>query len=149
MSNITIAQSKIAPMSEAAIDLVRKFEEFSITCPQAYLETTHVLHGGMYARTLMQSANTIMTSALVKVETILTVNGDVSIYVGDDAPIHVNGHHVLAASAGRKVAIFAHSDTWMTMTFPTDATTVEEVEEQLTDEAHLLYSRRIEQGITT
>jgi hypothetical protein len=65
----------------------------------------------------------------------------VIVYV-DGAPVHLQGHAVLAASAGRKQAFLARVDTHLTMIFPTRAKTVEDAEREFTDEVDLLASRR-------
>ena len=50
--------------------------------------------------------------------------------------------HVLAGQPGRKQAFVAHAETWLTMSFKTEARTVAEAEAEFTDEAEHLGSRR-------
>ena len=140
MSNLVVADSKIPAMSDQSINLVRQFEDFVLTLPQETVETHHVIHGGMYARTIMMPANTVLTGALVNVPTMLIINGSVRVTIGDEA-VYLNGHHVFAASKHRKQAFFAVEDTWLTMVFATKAQTVEEAEDEFTDEADRLLSR--------
>ncbi len=59
-----------------------------------------------------------------------------------DKPMRLTGHCVIPASAHRKQAFTAHEDTYLTMSFATGAATVEEAEDEFTDEAALLLSRR-------
>ena len=50
-------------------------------------------------------------------------------------------YQVLPAEANRKTAYLAIEDTWVTMIFPSDAVTIEDAENQFTDEADRLMSR--------
>lgn len=140
MSNLAVADSRIPAMTERSINLVRELEQFMSTMPQQELETHHVIHGGMYARTMMMPANTVLTGALVNVPTMLIINGSVRVTIGEEV-VYLHGHHVLAASKHRKQAFHAIEDTWMTMLFATQAQTVEDAENEFTNEAKRLMSR--------
>lgn len=142
MSDLIASTPRIPAMTAFAIDKVRQLEELAMDRPQTPLMTAHVLHGGMYARTISLPAGTMITGALVKVATMLIVEGDAIVYVGDAEPIRLQGYNVLPASAGRKQAFVAIEATNITMLLPTAAKTIEEAECQFTDEAHLLVSRR-------
>ncbi len=142
MGELQISGQQIGPMSEEAIDRVRRLEAETLKMPQVDLAYDHVLHGGVYARSTMLPAGMLLTSVPIKIPTILIVQGDAMIYVGTDQPIHVLGYRVLPAAAGRKSAVYARLDTWMTMLCRTNATSVAEVEAELTDEADRLSSRR-------
>jgi len=132
----------VPAMSDKGIENVRRLERAAAERPQVPIRTEHLLHGGMYARTVYVPAGLLITGALIKIATVLIVQGDVMIYVEGDEPLHATGHNVLPASAGRKQAFVAESDMVLTMIFPTVATTVEEAEAQFTDEGALLASRR-------
>ncbi len=132
----------IGPMSPTAIDRVRRIETVAETLPQIPILTDHVLHAGMYARTIHVPAGTMITGALIKVPTILTLHGNAVIYVGEDVPLHCIGYTVLTAAAGRKQAILAETDICLTMIFPTKARTVAEAEAAFTDDFARLASRR-------
>lgn len=116
--------------------------------PQLPIATHHVIHGGLYARTIRIPAGTLLTGAEIKRATLLIFNGHASIAV-DDGTIELVGYHVLPASAGRKQAFLAHADTDLTMIFPTAAMTVEACEAEFTDEAHLLMSRHSDRNTVT
>src|SRR4051794_1306213 len=131
--------ARIPAMSEVAIDNVRQLESFTTTMPQIDIETSHALHAGMYARTIMIPAGVLITGALIKIATLLIVQGDVIIYIDGEAK-QLNGYNVFAASANRKQAFIAQTDTYLTMVFPSAAQTVEQAEEEFTDEHHLLLS---------
>lgn len=137
-----VARPSIPAMTPAAIDRVRLLEGERAALPQVPIRTAHLLHGGMYARTILVPAGVLITGTLIKVATVLIVKGDALIYVGDDRPLQVAGYAVLPASAGRKQAFVALGVVHLTMIFPTRAATVEEAEREFTDETDLLASRR-------
>lgn len=131
----------IRAMTRREIDNVRQIETIATDMPQVPIVTEHVIHGGMYARTIMVPAGTMITGALIKVPTTLIVHGRCTVYIGD-GPIELDGYNVLPASAGRKQAFLAHTDTWLTMMVATDAKDVEAAENYFTDEVELLGSHR-------
>lgn len=128
-------------MGADAIEKARRWETAVWRAPQSVLKTYHVLHGGLYSRTVWLPAGAVIAGALIKVATTLTINGDVTVFIGEDT-IELKGYNVIPASAGRKQAFVAHTDTNMTMTFASNARTVQEAEDEFTDEAHLLLSRQ-------
>lgn len=128
-------------MHKDAVASVSALEQASLKLPQVNVPTYHHFHAGMYARTIMIPANTVLTGALIKLATLLIVNGDVIAYTGGGT-VHLIGYHVIPAEAGRKQAFTAVADTILTMIFPTSAKSVEEAEEEFTDEAALLFSRK-------
>lgn len=145
MSNITFPWPNggvpaLPAMAPDAVDKVRELENQLLQAPQVDIETRHVLHGGMYARTIRIPAGVMLTGALIKLPTVLVLSGRATVYIGDGT-IELEGHHVIPASAGRKQAFLAHADTDLTMLFPTRATTIEEAEAEFTDEADRLMSR--------
>ncbi len=141
MSDLIVAPAvALPPMSDEAIENVRALEGAILARPQRAIPTEHVLHFGMYYRTICIPAGVVITGALIKVATVLMVVGDVSIFIGDNE-LRVRGHERVPASAGRKVGFYAHADTYLTMIFPTGARTREEAEREFTDEADRLWSR--------
>lgn len=130
-----------------ALAKICELEEFVLNQPQLDIVTWHVLHAGVYSRTIMIPAappgqKNVLTGALIKVPTTLTVSGCCSVLIGDADEILVEGYHVFAAAAGRKQAFIAHTDTWLTMSFKTNARTVKEAEIEFTDDHERLMSRR-------
>ena len=132
----------IAPMSAGAIANVVALEQQVLACPQTQITTHHVLHGGLYSRTIVIPAGVVLTGALITIPTLLFISGDVLVYVGEDQRIRITGTAVIPASAGRKQAFVAHQDTSISMVFPTNSTSVEQAEAEFTDDAALLFSRR-------
>jgi hypothetical protein len=140
--------NRIAVMSESAIEKVRLVQNAMLELPQVDLPVHHILHGGMYSRSLVIPAGVVIAGAFIKVPTTLVVSGNVTVYANDQA-YEIDGYQVLVASAGRKQLFVAHTDTNMTMTFATDAKTVEDAEDEFTSEPDLLASRRHENLNTT
>jgi hypothetical protein len=132
----------LQPMLEDAIARVSLLEAFAAELPQVEIATHHVLHAGLYARTILIPAETTLTGALVDIPTTLIVCGDCTVALGGGLTERLTGHHVLAAQGHRKQAFFAHADTHLTMVFATKAKSVREAEDEFTAEAHKLMSRQ-------
>lgn len=126
--------------SLAAVTRVRRLESAARQLPQVPISTTHALHAGLYARTVMVPAGVVLTGALIKIATLLIVSGDALVTIAGGS-LRLTGYHVLTAAAGRKNAFAALADTHLTMLFATAAATVEEAEAEFTDETGLLLSR--------
>lgn len=136
----------IPPMSPVGIDRVRRLEQVTSALPQVPIVTRHVIHAGMYARTVRVPAGVVLTGAFIKRATLVIVSGHCRVNT-DDGSAELAGYHVLPASAGRKQAFVALDDTHITMLFPTASKTVEECEHEFTDEADRLFSRTGENEI--
>ncbi len=133
---------RLPAMTAEAIDKVRMIEEVSLAlCEQVEFPTDHLIHGGMYARTLHMKAGQVLTGALLKLPTVLIVSGDCAVFIGDET-IELRGYSVLPGSAGRKQVFLAHTDVSMTMLFPTQALTVAQAEQEFTDEYAMLMTNR-------
>jgi hypothetical protein len=109
--------------------------------PQCELQTEHLFHGGMYARTIRIPSGVVLTGALIKIPTLLILNGYAEILTGENEWAQINGYGVIPGSAGRKQVIITRGPVEMTMLFPTQAKTVEEAEREFTDEWEKLMSR--------
>ncbi len=128
-------------MDLQSIERLGDFRRVSLSLPQIDPNTQHVLHAGLYHRTVKMPAGTVMVGVLVKIPTTVIIAGDVSVWLGE-VEHRFTGYHVLAAAANRMQAFIAHQDTFITMSFATKAGTVEEAENEFTDEHGLLMSRR-------
>jgi len=143
-----LATPSIPAMSDEAIGRVREFEKAVMQREQMPIVTRHMIHAGMYARTIKIPAGVVITGALIKRATILIMNGCVHIateggeQVGGEQVFE--GYNIIAASAHRKLAFFAHTDTYITAIFPTEASSVTDAESEMTDEVDLLVSRHSE-----
>jgi hypothetical protein len=145
MNTLTVVPARLPATNPDAIEKLRRAEEIILAQPQIEISTHHVLHAGTYSRTIRIPAGVVLTSVLIKIPTVVIVNGDVTVSTGDHA-MTLHGYNVLPASAGRKTAYIAHTDTDVTMLFPSKAQTVEDAEHEFTDEAHLLFSRKGDAG---
>ena len=140
MHDLAVITKRISSMSAASIDNVRNLERVALAMPQIPIATEHVFHAGVYARTIVIPAGVILTGALIKRSTLLIIDGDAVVYM-DDGSVEIHGYNLLLASANRKQAFVALSETSVTMIFATDAATTEEAENEFTDEAPSLFSR--------
>jgi hypothetical protein len=100
----------------------------------------HILQGGVYARRARLPEGAIIVGALVRIPTTLIVHGDAWVYAGKWH--HIRGQRVISGEAGRKQIFAAVEPTEITMSFPTQAKTVQEAEAEFTDETAKLQTRR-------
>jgi hypothetical protein len=135
-------ENSIATMSAPALAQVQKLshEVSKMTDKHIPVYTDHVVHGGMYYRTLHIPPNSLVCGVLIKKPTALLINGDLTVYLDMDAH-RFTGHTVLPAFAGRQTAVYAHAETFATLMMRTDAETVEEAERDMTDDYEMLQSR--------
>ena len=105
------------------------------------LPTEHLIHAGMYVRTIAMPKEMVLTGALIKRATVVIVTGSAALLAGREW-LRLDGYNVIPASAGRKQVFVSYSPVIITMLFPTQAKTVEEAEAEFTDECDRLLSRR-------
>ena len=135
-----VAQRHIYAMEQWQIDKVRQLEAEILKLPQTKVPTRHVLHAGMYSRTMEVPAQTIITGVLMKIPTLLIIEGHFILLVSGE-PKELKGYNIFTGTANRKQAGIAITEANVTMIFPTKAKTIEEAEEEFTDETDLLFSR--------
>ncbi len=140
--NQLVTPPAIPAMSPQAIANVAALEEIALALPQVPIHTTHVLHAGLYSRTIRIPAGVVLTGALIKIPTMVIVSGDCIVSSGEAQGLRITGAAVLPASAGRKQVFAAYEETSVTMIFATSAKTIEQAEAEFTDDAELLFSRR-------
>lgn len=141
MNEVSVQANDLITMSVSEVERVRELEQVMLTMPQAEIPTKQLLHAGMYVRTMFVAAGVTVVGAFMKCATTLIISGDMKVYVGKET-IELKGYNIIPASANRKQAGYAITDTYVTMLFPTNAKTVEEAEEEVTDEADKLMSRK-------
>ena len=140
----------IAPSTPQAIDKVNRLTTaMREQLPAVPFVTEHLLHAGMYLRTVRMPANTLIAAVLFKRATALIIEGSADVWSNDEV-IPVDGYSVIPCAAGRKIALITRSDLKATMVFPSSATTVAEAEKEFTDEYDQLppLSRASEHVIT-
>lgn len=140
--------SAIPAATPESLEIANLVEAKMRTMPQIELKTEHILHAGMYARTVRLDARVAIVSVLIKVPTVLTVNGKCRVFAGDSWR-EFDGYHVMPAQAGRKMIYITFEPTEITMVFPSRAKTVEEAEREFTDEGDSLLSRQSNDDIVT
>jgi hypothetical protein len=138
----------IPPPSPATLDALTRLQNSLLAMPasdfqQTPLTTEHLLHGGMYARTVRRDFDSVTIGSLINRATILIIHGPCSILIGDKR-VDLDGYNVLAGLPNRKSMSVTRGLVEMTMICPTSATTVEEAENEIFAEADQLVSRRDE-----
>lgn len=129
----------IAPASEQR---VRRLEAELLAMPQVDLQTQMMLHGGMAARTILIPAGCALTGAKTNLDNVCILVGDITVTT-DSGMKRLTGFHVIPACAGLKRAGYAHSDTYWTTVWPTDAKTTEDAEDKMTAESDNLQTRNL------
>jgi hypothetical protein len=121
--------------------IIRKIESQELQKEQLVAEIENVFHAGMYARTCRLPANGFWVGVQIKISTLVIVSGGCCVF--SDRWYRIEDYQVIQASAGRKQMYATFRPTEITMIFPTNAVTVEEAENEFTDEAMNLQSRRV------
>lgn len=128
-------------MSNVSISNANRVQELMLNLEQSKITTIHSIYEGVYTRTIVLKAGEALVGALIKIPTTLLINGKVQITIDENNVKEINGFDVFLGYPNRKQIMFAHEDTSITMLFKTDAKTIEEAEEEFTDEYSLLMSR--------
>jgi hypothetical protein len=142
-ANLTAPGSTLPTPSPEALANIYEVERRVRETKQIEIPTEHLIHGGMYARTVRLAQGVLIVGVLIKVPTVVIVNGDTVTLAGDQWT-RLTGYNVIPGGAGRKQIFLALQPTELTMLFPTKAKTVEEAEAEFTDEADRLLSRHQE-----
>lgn len=132
MNELTTEQA-LKPMTAEGMAKVFEVERILRTLPQENCPIKHVIHAGIYSRTILLKAGVAIAGVRIKVPSQMVVSGHCVISHGDHS-VTCNGFDVLTAPAGRKTAVLAIADTYITMMYPTQAQTLEEAERQATDD---------------
>ena len=138
---LSLIRPTVPQMTPQQISTVREVESLVLNLPQVDIKTEHEFHAGIYSRTIMIPAGVVLTGALIKIPTLLILSGDATVMIGD-SEVRLTGYGVIPAEEGRKQLFIAHQDTYLTMLFKTDVTPVFDAENEFTDEAENLGSRR-------
>lgn len=120
---------------------VRQLEGFLLSLPQVHIDTTHLIHNGMCARTIFIPAGVMATGALSRIDTINIFIGDITVTTNEGTR-RLTGYNVIPGAAGHKRAGITHADTWWTTVWPTQLTDVDDVMAEYTEESDMLLSKR-------
>lgn len=141
-TGLAVSGYTLPPTSAETLKQLAVVQDVLLRAEPTAIRTEHILHSGMYARTMRLPPGMIVEGALIKRATVLILNGPMEVFVDDDW-MELNGYHVIPASAGRKQLFVSRGTVEVTMIFPTQAKTVAEAEAEFTDECELLQSRRM------
>lgn len=137
MNALTTTSPALVAPEPKMLDCLRDLDAAMRVLAQTTISIDHLIHGGMYARTVHVPADTIISGAVLSRATVLVLYGDVTVFTGTKA-VRLIGFHVLPGSAGRKQLFRTHAETHMTMVLPSKAQSVDEAEHDFTDEPELL-----------
>lgn len=134
-------------MTDVAVDMTMQqafaqFVRINAELPQVDLKTTHVVNGGIYARTVYIPAGVSVVGAKHKTDATHIICGDVTI-ASDEGPVRLAGVQVIPSGAGSRRAVLAHTDTVWTTCWRTDLTDIAAIEDELTDESEHLQTRQL------
>lgn len=141
MTKDVMAKGDLLPSTAGGIAEVKALEVLNLERPPAEVPTEHFIHAGCYVRTCRIPAGVLLTSALIKVPTVVIIHGNVVVRADGESRL-VRGSAVLRGMAGRKVAYFAETDTEITMVYATRQASPEDCEPEFTDEFDQLLTRR-------
>lgn len=151
MNEITQLETGFAAMSREDIAKIRgireALKEELVANPDAEVEIPceQHLHAGFYSRTIFIPKDTVAVGVAITKDTQLVISGHVLMNDGTHV-VEIDGYRVLECKAGRAQIARTLEDTYMTMSFATDAKTVREAEDEFTDEPEQLLTRTKCQG---
>ncbi len=131
----------LVPPTPAMLDKLAEAQSILFAQTQVPIATEHLLHGGLYARTIRLIPGMWMMGSLIRLATVLIVHGDCAVVVGDEL-VELSGYNVIPGCAGRKQLFLTRSPVEMTMIFPTAVQSVVEAEDMVFAETDCLASRR-------
>jgi hypothetical protein len=141
MSALAVQYPALPPTALDVLEKLNAAQDICLRHEQVPIKTDHMIHAGMYSRTITMPPHTILIGTLIKIPTLVITIGQAKVLVGKDWA-DVDGYQVLPASSGRKQIFVSIGPFIVTMLFPTKAKTVEEAENEFTDETEILLSRR-------
>lgn len=141
MSTLATAFSALPATAPDVLEKIIAAQGKCLEREQIAIKTDHVIHAGMYARTITMPPDVALIGTLIKIPTIVITVGSAKVLIGEEWA-DIDGYQVLPARAGRKQIFVSRGPFVITMIFPTSAKTVEEAESEFTDETDLLLSRK-------
>ena len=127
---------------------IEALEQYIAQLPQVDLQTSHVLMGGIYARTIYIPAGATLTGAVHRKDHVNVMVGDIMVST-DEGMTRLTGHHVIPTKAGMKRAGYALADTVWTTLCKTDETDISRIEADLVEEPERLQTRQALSGPQT
>ena len=139
--SLSIAIPVLPPTYPEIIHKLCEIQSAEMEKEQVPIFTEHLIHAGMYSRTITMPPGVRLVGAFIQIPTMVIVVGNARVLVGHEWAT-VEGYAVLPASAGRKQIFESIGPVIITMIFRTEARTVEEAEQEFTPEYEILLSRR-------
>lgn len=120
-------------MSEI-IDKIYNLQSEMVKLPQVELQTKHLFHGGMYCREVFRNAGVVIVGKVHKKEHLyMIVSGTVTVNTNEEIKT-ITGPCIIPSKIGTKRVVYAETDAICMTIHRTDATTLEEVEEDLVED---------------
>jgi hypothetical protein len=140
MSTVITSSTDIPPTTPEMIEKLNLLEDRLKEEEQLNITTWHTLHAGIYSRTVLLPKGSVVIGTSLKVATTIIISGEGEVIIGNENK-YVKGYKVVTGSADRKQGFIAYEDTYYTMSFKTKAKTIQQAEEEFTDDADTLLSR--------
>lgn len=146
MNEVSRLETGFAAMNREDIAKIKSIrEKFKADCradpsKEVDIPCEQHLHAGIYSRTIFIPKDTVAVGVTIRVDTQLVISGHVLMNDGTHV-VEIDGYRALECKAGRAQVARTLEDTYMTMSFATDAKTVEEAENEFTDEPDQLLTR--------
>lgn len=113
---------------------IRALQAELLTLPQVEPPTEHVFHGGMYCRQVVQPAGCLVVGKVHKREHFfMLVQGVLAVTEGDGVAEEIHAPFLHCSAPGTKRALLALTDVLYMTIHRTDATSVEEAEDELVE----------------
>jgi len=140
-NDVSPLDAALVPASPVMLEKLMEAQRRLLQCRQVEVVTEHLIHGGMYVRTIRREPGVLATGSLMLKPSVLIINGDCTLIIGDRR-FDLTGYNVLPGCKGRKQLSRTNGPVEMTMIFPTYAKTVEDAENEIFAEAEGLMSRQ-------
>jgi hypothetical protein len=114
------------------LDRIEEMEAIMMEHDQVNIPVEHLFVNGMYARTIVIPADTILTGRVHKFGYVdIMLQGDITVATPEGVK-RFTGYNVFEGVAGRKRAGYAHKDTYWVTVHRTDVTEPVGIEDHLT-----------------
>lgn len=130
MTRLVLAGPQVPALQTARVfELEAMIRDRGMPEPEHHIE--HEFVAGLYCRRLTVRAGALVTGKMHRKESILILlRGAATIWSADDV-YHIIAPHQIVSPAMTKRVLYAHTDVELTNVYPTNATTVEEVEREV------------------
>lgn len=153
--SLALCGASLPASSPKELETLAVVQDVLLRAEQTAIRTEHILHGGMYSRTVRIVPQSyavddqlIICGSRLNLPTMLIINGPIDTWTGGGWK-QLDGFNVLTGSAGRKQLFLTRgAPVEMTMIYPTKARTVEDAENEVFAEPDMLLSRQSQNDTT-